>query len=1090
MVFLYRCCSFATTVFFVLLFVVRPAAGKAEPASIEAIEKHIARLQGRIDKARVDTQPEALSLQVAQQFIEHIGWDIVNRKDLAKALAASHLSDAEAAAQAGVLPERQGLQVIGLLEDALNRLDALKARKSLRRTPGPVDWQELTIREHTFRSGDRIVFPGGFGEIPDADDLGAVAALGGAFAAGRAAPDGVIKTDGDVNSRTIRQVQKHFERTRAVGMQSELTLSHLTKTGVGKRYDGIRDVKYGGVQYDIDHPDVRRMWKRVIETVAPKAALAGKFFAWRLVERPAFPTGTKVSAHTIAKYSAWLQERHSGIAALNEHWGTSHASFDVITAPGKKAGAGEWHDWCVFNRWRVDQWLAMLQDLCRTYLDSAAAYPMLGEIIGLPVAGNRPRDGHAVSGIDLESIATAFPMVAFSAPTPALADGPWVFDWRASALTFDLMRSIAPETLLLATNWRGLGAGEQRHPELAAGHIRCALWMLHLHGAGGSQAAGWLRAESKPVKSGAEDFHASILTQPRMLDEYARTVYEVNAWASIIDSVARAPSAIHVLYSPAAAAQSGDHMLTLLETYESLVALGGGVSFISESMLETGVPDSCRWLVVPAVDYIGETALGQLRGFAGNGGHVSLVGDCLTHDLHGRAHDAAAIAWSAGQHRLAPGPAPALFPAFAARAAEIRTRMPLSCITADGKSLTRLVWRQIPWNGGILTAITNPRREAVPVAFKLGDRLLGSSYDLIDGGKRDMKKFHLEPYAVHLFYFGSEENSKTAAESLAHSNPGRAVVRALRRQHKQAVAADAVKAAADLLQPTSSMDFDPPRKLVMLGCRYAFLSSQKRDLDNRVRRGDESGRTRRLQAHYSERNYGLSTVVKSEAEKHIGRMRGRLKAAARRVDRLEKSDDPDPDELATARLEKQRQELLYDAFRGDLNPAVGAGRNSVHSLKSRNTPKLLGRTLGGEFYSTSARLGKKYIVVTFWSSKSPASIAAVRTLARVSRKLDGEKVDVVAINIGDDRRRISDSFETLPENVILLQALKPEKKPNAKKEPKTMIETCKLKILPTSLVIDNSGTTKLVLVGNDRDNAKRLIKRVELLIYDDETADD
>ncbi|MDP6451586.1 MAG: beta-galactosidase, partial [Lentisphaeria bacterium] len=384
-----------------LLFVVRPAAGKADPASIEAIEKHIARLQGRIDKARVDTQPEALSLQVAQQFIEHIGWDIANRKDLAKALAASHLSDVEAAAQAGALPERQSLQVIGLLEDALNRLDALKERKSLRRTPGPVDWQELTIREHTFRSDDRIVFPGGFGEIPDADDLGAVAALGGAFAAGWAAPDGVIKTDGDVNSRTIRQIQKHFERTRAVGMQSELTLSHLTKTGVGKRYDGIRDVKYGGVQYDIDHPDVRRMWKRVIETVAPKAALAGKFFAWRLVEHPAFPTGTKVSAHTIAKYSSWLQERHSGIAALNEHWGTTHASFDVITAPGKKTGAGEWHDWCVFNRWRVDQWLAILQDLCRTYLDSAAAYPMLGEVIGLPVAGNRPKDGPAVRGIDL-----------------------------------------------------------------------------------------------------------------------------------------------------------------------------------------------------------------------------------------------------------------------------------------------------------------------------------------------------------------------------------------------------------------------------------------------------------------------------------------------------------------------------------------------------------------------------------------------------------------------------------------------------------------------------------------------------------------
>jgi len=54
---------------------------------------------------------------------------------------------------------------------------------------------------------------------------------------------------------------------------------------------------------------------------------------------------------TVAKFKAWLEERHGSIEALNRRWGSSYSSFQEIVPPGKPPvkEIGAWMDWRRFN---------------------------------------------------------------------------------------------------------------------------------------------------------------------------------------------------------------------------------------------------------------------------------------------------------------------------------------------------------------------------------------------------------------------------------------------------------------------------------------------------------------------------------------------------------------------------------------------------------------------------------------------------------------------------------------------------------------------------------------------------------------------
>jgi hypothetical protein len=1021
-----------------------------------------------VDARMLDTRPEQVTLEIARLFVGYILWDQDNHKKLSASIADSGLTKAEADEAATALPQREARQVIDMLDRATARLAHLQEHPESRRLPDPIAWDQIHLKDSRFHSGDRTVYPGGFGKISDIDDLEIVAALGSAFAGTLATPDGIIKEDGVPSHYAIERTGRRFKHDANSGMRSELVLSHTTKTSIENRFPGFRDVKAGSIGYDIDHPDVRNMWNQTLRAIAPQAQQNSNFFAYRLVTDPSIPPDAGVSAHTISKYRAWLQQQYLTITDLNTHWGTTRKSYDHIKQPVfKKAGAGEWHDWCRFNQYRVSAWLSMLKEVSGIHHPDTLAYPILPECFKTGDATKGSKSSPALSGLNLEGIAIDFEAVGLRLPTPIQSDGLYAVGWQRAAATVDFMRSAAPETTLLAADWDALGSAQI---DAVPGHLRSAMWMLYLRGIAGSQVA-WMRSESKPASANTGQFYGSLQTQPHMLNEYAQTLLEINAWTPQIELFRARRSLIHLLYSPASSMQSDHHVNALIMCYDALVQLGIGVDFVTESQLTSG-PIKSRWIVVPEAAYVSTKTITALEKFS-TLGFVSFVGKCLSYDPHARPHASESMGFTDTVHKIDVTTPHELHLAFDEILPKTKVRRRMRCVGGNGKPLTGLVWRQAPWRDGVLVAITNVRREPVRAMFKIGDTPMLSAYDLIAAKTRKMKPFPLRPYDVHLLYFASEENIRKQAIALARSNPARKK-RNLPETVEEAAVAEAEK-VDDRVHLIASMTFEPPRKLIELSSDYALYYMQKAELRRRLKHDKKNNKLRRLLDKYTRKSKGLKADTARQAEKLEKRTVRKHKTARRKVKVL----DPEKTEPAVredAQGEVKRLKLIVDACRGDLDASQGKPKISCHSLRKRNAPKLFGRDFKNEVYKAWHHIGTKYVVATFWSSQNPRSVAEVKMLATLAQRFEEKPVDFLAINLGDDQATITEALGTLPENLKILQAMQPEQKRH-----KDIIEAYKLKILPTTVLVDRRGTVDLMLVGSSYKNNRRVIERLYLL---------
>ena len=89
---------------------------------------------------------------------------------------------------------------------------------------------------------------------------------------------------------------------------------------------------------------------------------------------------------------------------------------------------------------------------------------------------------------------------------------------------------------------------------------------------------------------------------------------ELNAYAEEIVALATAPKPIRLLYSPASAIQDVEYSDTQLVTYEALYFLGVPIGFVTENMLRAGLPQDCRWLIVPNAGYVSDQTAAALDG--------------------------------------------------------------------------------------------------------------------------------------------------------------------------------------------------------------------------------------------------------------------------------------------------------------------------------------------------------------------------------------------------------------------------------------------------------------------------------------------
>jgi len=319
------------------------------------------------------------------------------------------------------------------------------------------------------------------------------------------------------------------------------------------------------------------------------------------------------------RFRLWLAEKHGGIAALNNCWGTAYASFDDIMPPATEAHAPEvdvnraaWYDWSVWNARRFTDHLVWSKQNVRALspdkpLCAGGTSSMLSASL-------------STSGIDEELIINEVDDII-------LHEG-------KDCLGIDLFQSFA-------TTPKPMVDPEQ-------GHF-CDRWVLnYLHGKSAISMFWW------PVQPSRQFPHSTMISPMHSdlpiegVEEHLTIALDVRRLSREITAFWEQPKPVAILYSmtnmlqaePALIAASDTPYLSALrKTYDTATCLDAGLTFVSERQLLAGKAKDFPVILAPCVRFLPRAVFAQLDAYVKAGGVLVLLGEPCLRDEYTRPAD-------------------------------------------------------------------------------------------------------------------------------------------------------------------------------------------------------------------------------------------------------------------------------------------------------------------------------------------------------------------------------------------------------------------------------------------------------------------
>ncbi len=400
--------------------------------------------------------------------------------------------------------------------------------------------------------------------------------------------------------------------------------------------------------YDIDNPLVRQwesnLFSQVLgPAVASLDAVGGPRYHL-LNNEPRFPirqgnsdSANNLSAHTYAKFAAWLQNVYTNIASLNAAYGTGYPDFATASTANyvvddgvseSLQGGPIWYDWCAFNMERVNGWLTFLHDLAHSVDATPSTYVKIWGEGSIHTAWQD-------QGIDYEYLAKMLDIpgsdsqcTPFGAAYDIRVEQDWrnryAFEWRAQAVMMDFIKSMSPGKPYLDAEWHGFTGNRWRDFHMDERYVRAILWMAASQGLSGMNAWFWNRNQGDASIRSMSEFAGSPVVQPIVLDAYGRTMKEINAHAATFASFLPAERCYVVYYSKDSALQDDTYSDNMTDVYEALKLLNVPVGFTTPAEL-SAVSNATQTLVVPRTEFISDADLAGLQAFEAGGGKLLLV---------------------------------------------------------------------------------------------------------------------------------------------------------------------------------------------------------------------------------------------------------------------------------------------------------------------------------------------------------------------------------------------------------------------------------------------------------------------------------
>lgn len=590
------------------------------------------KLINKADKKGIDVLKEKTTVRTAEIFLEFAAWDEKNisiNEDYFKKVKRYQKGAKEMAEN---IADFERKDVILMLNEATDYLQLLLDKKVFRKSAPHVDWTKVKVEGDQLTYKNRPVFLADYTWKPKTKKLTEYHGNQDGFFL---TPSFVVKEDGTINSKRIESLTSKSDGSLGFIFMNHKGVPKWSKEKYGPNFS-MREDTY--TAYDIDNPGARDVQQKLLSAVVPH--MAGKKYSqlgYMLCNEPHFytqKTGKKlawasgpVSEYTIEKFRVWLKDKHNSIAELNALWETNFTSFEDVTIEipidTSLRGTPKWYDWSLFNMYRVTEWYKFLKAEVVKHDPEAKVH--------LKIMPNLWTENQRVHGIDLETLTEMSGIIGNdSGAEHTRMWGPkyewekhYGFEWRELCMGYDFMKSVSPNKINFNSELHYLSTGRSRDLELQPAYARATFWLAHTYGMTASQIWYWPRKDdgSVPKKAG-KGYAGSNNQQPRITNEVATTIIDLNTYSEEIMAMQRQRKPLRLFYSKTSAINKKKHMDDTYHLYEALNFEGTPLGFVSKDIINK--QDNNKWdvVLIYKTPFVTASELKAVQNYLDNGGTV------------------------------------------------------------------------------------------------------------------------------------------------------------------------------------------------------------------------------------------------------------------------------------------------------------------------------------------------------------------------------------------------------------------------------------------------------------------------------------
>ncbi|NMH86884.1 beta-galactosidase [Flavivirga algicola] len=613
--------------------------GKQAKEKIKTLEKLIK----VAEKKRINVLKEKTTIRTAEIFLTYADWDEKHIDKNVSFFEKAPIYKKEALKMAKHLPEFERKDVFIMLEEAIKHLQLVIDEKVFRQYAPMVDWGDVSLVDDQLMFEGKPVFLAGYVWKPNTKKLTEY----------HGNLDGFFMTPSYVeeNGNLIPKIHNKLinKEDKSVGF---VFMNHksVPKWALDEYGDSLVLPTDRYTVYDIDNPGAKAFQKKLIKATVPYTA--NKKFSelgYMLCNEPHFytqKTGDKlawasgpVTEYTKAKFRDWLKEKHQDIEKLNKLWSTDFSDFKSvkieIPIDTKNMGTPMWYDWSVFNMDRVTAWYQFLKSEILKHDEEAKVH--------LKIMPNLWTENQRVHGIDLEALTELSGIVGNDSGAthsrmwgaPKEWEEHYAFEWRELCMGFDFMKSVSPKKINFNSELHYLSTGSSRNLYLDPQYARATFWLAHIYGMTASQIWFWPRQEDGSIRYTGKGYAASNSQQPRVTNEVATTMIDLNANADVIMAMQRQRKPIRIYYSKASAINKKEHMDNIYHLYESMHFEGVPLGFATKSILQKQDHDNWDVLIIYKTPFVTQEEFGEIQKYIDRGGMVIIDSESLKYNEYG-----------------------------------------------------------------------------------------------------------------------------------------------------------------------------------------------------------------------------------------------------------------------------------------------------------------------------------------------------------------------------------------------------------------------------------------------------------------------